>query len=129
MPKGMYLSYADYKEAGGDLPESSFKITEFACRKKIDRLTSSRVRNMQAVPEAVKMCMLAMIPIEQNTSASSLAGKKTVTSYSTDGYSEHYGKAMTADDGKQAMTSLIKEYLDGEKDDLGVPLLYRGLVL
>ena len=123
----VYLTYEEYKGYGGDLPQSSFVILEFQCRKKIDYMTDSRVQRMSNVPEAVKLCMMSLIPIENKTGATAQATNPVVTSFSTDGYSESYGKAMSAADSEQTMRSTINTLLYGVLDDNGIPLLYRGL--
>lgn len=122
-----YLTYEEYKGYGGDLPQSSFVILEFQCRKKIDYMTDSRVQRMAEVPDAVKLCMMSLIPIENKTGATAQATNPVVTSFSTDGYSESYGKAMSAADSERTMRSTINTLLYGVLDDDGIPLLYRGL--
>lgn len=127
MPKGVYLSYNEYVDRGGDLPQSSFSLLEFQARKRIDYLTDSRVQAMAAVPEAVKLCIMALIPVDNKVGASAQASNPVVTSFSTDGYSESYGKAMGASDADSVMAGMVKTYLYGEVDDNGVELLYRGV--
>jgi len=127
MPKSKYLSYAEYVERGGDLPQTSFSLLEFQAQKRIDYLTDSRVQAMAEVPEAVKLCIMALIPMDNKVGASAQASTPVVTSFSTDGYSESYGKAMGTADAEKAMNSVVKSYLYGEADDNGVELLYRGV--
>ena len=59
--------------------------------------------------------------------AEAQANTPTVTSFSTDGYSESYGKALSAEDAELSMNRLIVTSLYGEYDDKGVPLLYKGV--
>lgn len=127
MAHSKYLTYAEYVERGGTLPETSFNLLEFKSRKRIDYLTASRVQNMAEVPEAVKMCVMCLISLENTVGVQAQAEKPVVTSFSTDGYSESYGKAMGAADADKSMNAVVGEYLYGEKDDNGVPLLYRGV--
>ena len=96
-----YLSYEEYVAYGGTLPLPAFTLLELRCRKRIDFLTASRVQNMGAVPEAVKLCMMSLIGIE------GAAG-------------------VDAQDAVQSMNAVIGTSLYGEVDDNGVPLLYRG---
>lgn len=121
-----YLSYEEYVAYGGTLPLPAFTLLELRCRKRIDLLTASRVQNMGAVPEAVKLCMMSLISIEGAAGVEAQIEKPVVTSFSTDGYSESYGKAMGAQDAAQSMNAVIGTSLYGEVDDNGVPLLYRG---
>ena len=53
-----YLTYEEYQEFGGTLPETEFEMAEFQARKRIDYWTDSRVQNMSEVPEAVKRCIM-----------------------------------------------------------------------
>lgn len=123
----MYLTYDEYKNYGGTFSEMDFPMMEFKCRKRIDRLTDCRVQNMANVPEAVKLCMVSLIKLENAVGNEAQAEKPIVTSYSTDGYSESYGKALGASEASQAMNETVLSMLYGEVDDNGVPLLYRGV--
>ena len=82
---------------------------------------------MATVPEAVKLCMMSLIRIDTAAGAEAQIATPTVTSFSTDGYSESYGHALSAEDAEAAMTRQIQTDLYGEVDDNGVPLLYRGV--
>ena len=127
MAHAQYLTYDEYKGYGGTQPETSFTLLEFKARKRIDRLTDSRVQDMNTVPEAVKLCAVSLIGLESSVGAEAQAEKPVVTSFSTDGYSESYGKAMNADDAEKSMDTVVNSMLYGECDDYGVPLLYRGV--
>lgn len=122
-----YLTYEEYKEYGGTLPPADFMEAEFNCRKRIDRLTDCRVQYMAEVPEAVKRCMFSLIKIDASAGAEAQISNPTVTSFNTDGYSESYGHALSAEDAEQVMTRMIATDLYGELNDYGVPLLYRGV--
>ena len=129
MAHELYLTYQEYKSYGGELSETAFIPLEFKSRKRIDYLTDSRVENMAAVPAAVKLCMYVLIGMESSVGRSEQAASPSVSSFNTDGYSETYSQAMDADTANAQMDALTKEYLYGEKDDNGTPLLYRGLDL
>lgn len=122
-----YLTYEEYREYGGGASETDFKALEFRARKRIDRLTASRVQNMVSVPEAVKLCMMSLIQIDSKAGAEAQIEKPVVTSFNTDGYSESYGKALGVADADATMSASVRSMLWGETDDNGVPLLYRGL--
>ena len=123
----MYLPYEEYKNYGGTLSEKEFPLMEFKCRKRIDKLTDCRVQKMASVPEAVKLCMMSLIKLESAAGTEAQVENPVVTSFSTDGYSESYGKAMGASEASTAMNSTVYSMLYGELDDDGVPLLYRGV--
>lgn len=122
-----YLTYAEYQLMGGTLSEQEFIRLEFKARKRIDRLTDSRVQNMASVPEAVKMCMYSVITLIGTVGAEAQATNPTVTSYNTDGYSESYGHSLSVEAADISVDKTIKSDLYGELDDNGVPLLYRGV--
>lgn len=127
MSHAVYLTYQEYKDKGGTASETDFALLEFRARKRIDYLTASRVQDMAQVPEAVKLCMLSIMRIDSKSGAEAQTDKPVVTSFSTDGYSESYGKALSVEDAEKTMSASIRSMLWGEMDDRGVPLLYRGL--
>lgn len=122
-----YLTYQEYQAYGGTLPEAEFTLAEFRARKRIDRHTDCRVQYMDAVPEAVKLCMCSLIKIDSAAGAEAQISNPTVTSFNTDGYSESYGHALSAETAEGAMDAAIRADLYGEVNDHGVPLLYRGV--
>ena len=123
-----YLTYEEYQNYGGDLPETDFTLFEFRARKKIDYWTDSRVQRMAAVPEAVKLSMMQIIAFDKKFGAEAQADSPIVASFNTDGYSESYGGASDqASAAEASMQSAVRSLLYGEKDDEGTPLLYRGV--
>lgn len=126
MAQTVYLTYEEYVERGGASSESAFPLLEFRARKRIDRMTFSRVQDMAEVPEAVKLCMMSIIGIDSKVGVEAQVENPVVTSFNTDGYSESYGKALSATDAEAAMSASIRSMLWGEVNDDGVPLLYRG---
>lgn len=122
-----YLTYTEYQAYGGALSSADFDDAEFKARKAIDRLTDCRVREMSEVPEAVKRCMFSIISIDSAAGAEAQISNPTVTSFNTDGYSESYGHALSADDATKEIAKRITTDLYGEVNDYGVPLLYRGV--
>lgn len=121
-----YLTYDEYVNYGGSASQTAFPTLEFKARKQIDYLTASRVQNMETVPEAVKLCMVCIMNMDQATGAEAQATNPQMTSFNTDGYSESYGHALSADDTAKQIKKQITAMLYGEADDNGVPLLYRG---
>lgn len=121
-----YLTYEEYTGYGGAESQAAFTLLEFKARKRIDYLTASRVQNMEAVPESVKLCMMTLINVDAKVGVEAQAINPQITSYNTDGYSESYGNALSADDAARQMDKQITAMLYGERDDNGVPLLYRG---
>ena len=122
-----YLTYEEYTKYGGAESQAAFTLLEFKARKRIDYLTASRVQGMEAVPESVKLCMMTLINMDAKVGVEAQAVNPQMTSFNTDGYSESYGNALSADDAARQMDKQIVAMLYGEKDDNGVPLLYRGV--
>lgn len=124
----MYLTYKEYTSLGGSsVSEAAFPLSEMKARKRIDRMTAERVKAMQEVPEAVKMCMVSLINMEASVGAEAQVTNPLVTSFSTDGYSETYGHALNANEANAQMDRMIVSMLYGEYDDMGTHLLYRGV--
>jgi len=121
-----YLTYDEYVTYGGSASQTAFPALEFKARKQIDYLTANRVQGMETVPEAVKLCMVCVMNMEQVTGAEAQATNPQMTSFNTDGYSESYGHSLSADDTAKQIKKQITAMLYGETDDNGVPLLYRG---
>ena len=122
----VYLTYAEYQAYGGTLSESDFTLAEFKARKRIDYLTDSRVQDMETVPTAVKLCIMALIDMDAKIGEEAQASPE-VKSFNTDGYSESYGSRMSMAEAQKAIGAVVGQYLYGELDDKGIPLLYRGI--
>ena len=78
------------------------------------------------VSDFISLLMVELIQMEQ-TQGAALLENKAVTSFSNDGYSETYADPLTTDRVKELETDLILQYLSGEVDDNGTPLLYLGV--
>lgn len=124
----MYIDLKSYQEYGGEngITSAAFAREEFRARKLVDNATQNRVSKMREVPEAVKLLMVELIGLER-TQGARLLENQPVTSFSNDGYSETYADPLTADRVKEIEQDLICQYLAGECDDSGVPLLYLGV--
>lgn len=122
-----YLTYPEYVGYGGTASPADFAVLEARARKRIDRMTASRVQKMNAVPDDVKFCMVSLIEVDCRAGVEAQVKNPVVTSFNTDGYSESYGKALSVADADASMSATIKTMLWGVTDDNGVPLLYRGV--
>lgn len=120
-----YLTYDEYKQLGGTLAQVDFVLAEFKARKRVDGQTLSRVQNMQTVPQAVKMCCIAIIAVESKAGFETQAVTPTVASFNTDGYSQTFSR-ISAEETETGLNNIVRTYLQGEFDDNGTPLLYRG---
>ena len=132
-----YLTYDEYKTWGlpegteppeGIMDGAAFAVAEFRARKTIDYWTDSRVQKMETVPEAVKHCMISIIKLDSKYGAEAQIENPLLSSFNTDGYSESYGSATDQEAAAQKATAdCIRQWLYGETDDEGTPLLYRGI--
>lgn len=124
----MYIDLAYYKENGGkaDMTDAAFVRSEFRARKIVDKLTQNRIQKMQEIPEAVKRLMVELVTLESAQGAAVLENQ-AVTSFSNDGYSETYADPLTGERVKEIESELVSEYLSGEADDNGIPLLWVGV--
>ena len=123
----MYIDLSYYKNNGGKTVEdTAFPKLEFRARMMLDRLTQGRIQKMKAVPETVKRLMVELIGLEIGQGAE-LTERKSVTSFSNDGYSETYADPLTGEQVKEIQCNLVSEYLSEETDDEGTPLLFLGV--
>lgn len=124
----MYIDLAYYEANGGkaDITDAAFAQTEFRARKLVDMLTQGRVKKMETVPEAVKRLMVELVSLE-TTQGAEITENQAVTSFSNDGYSETYADPLTRERVKEIECELVSEYLSGETDDSGTPLLWLGV--
>ena len=127
MAHDMYLTYEEYIGLGGTVDAAAWPPLECACRKRIDRITDCRVQNMAEVPKAVKLCIFALAQMESAVGPVAQVTSPTVTSFSTDGYTENHGNVPNAEEAAKQMNAIAADMLYGELDDYGVPLLYRGV--
>lgn len=116
-----YLTYEEYQELGGELPEAPFNLLEYESRKEIDKYTFGRLMELEELPEDIaadiKNCM--MVLIKQNSVKSETVSKK---SESIDGYSVSFNGTA---EYESLTKKTIQTLLNGIKLN-GVPLLYTG---
>lgn len=122
-----YLTYEEYSLMGGKVPFEEFPPLEFRSRKRLDYVTNHRIKRMKNVPYAVKVCMRELIDLENTCGTIKITQNPTPTSFSNDGYTETYGNALNITTADQTLNRVIYQLLDGEYDDEGTPLLYRGV--
>lgn len=124
----MYIDLTYYLNSGGkqSITDAAFTRNEYRARKLVDKLTQGRLKNMAQVPEAVKRLMVELVTLEESQGAE-LANRQTVKSFSNDGYSETYADPLTGEQVKELECELVSEYLSGETDDEGTPLLWLGV--
>ena len=122
-----YLSYEEYKSLGGTLGEMPFNILELKARQIINERTQNRLKNVEKIPQEVKICVYDLINTMNKYNLSDNSTSSNISSENTDGYS------VTYKSGTELTEEQKKEYDDVmEKDLYGVivdntPILYLGV--
>ena len=122
-----YLNYEDYKSLGGTLDIMPFNILEFESRKIIDTRTQSRLKNIDVIPQEVKMCMFAIMNAIQSSVIDNK--KANISSESIDGYSVTYLSPVEIQQSIKAKNDEIEDIMFSYLMDVIVnstPILYLG---
>lgn len=104
-----YLSYQEYIELGGTLEEVPFNELEYECRRIIDSNTQNRLKNVEEIPEEVKMLEYKMLDILQQYYISLKKSQNGIQSENTDGYSVTY---ISSSEIKQLVINKSNEFQD-----------------
>lgn len=121
-----YLSYEEYKSLGGTLGEMPFNILELKARQIINERTQNRLKNIEEMPQEVKICVYDLINTMNKYNLSDNSTSSNISSENTDGYSVTYksGTEMTAEQKAQyediMLTDLYGVIVNGEA------ILYLG---
>lgn len=120
----MFLSYEEYMALGGKLDEAAFNIYGYEAEQRVSSETHKRIYNVcEETKERVKACIARVADMTNKGSVMSSDIKVTASSH--DGLSQSYSLPTQSDYSLQ-ISDIIYNYLCGEKDLKGVPLLYRG---
>ena len=122
-----YLTYEEYKSLGGTLGEMPFNILEFKARQIINERTQNRLKNIEEMPQEVKICVYDLINTMNKYNLSNNSTSSNVSSENTDGYSVTYksGTELTEEQKKQ-YDDVIETDLYGVIVD-NTPILYLGV--
>lgn len=136
----MYLTYLEYQNYGGTLPETAFNTCEMQAETLIDWYTFNRLQKDTEFSEQVKKCMYLLvheIEIQSNllngngdSSAGTGGAGVSIASTSNDGVSTSYNvlsAEQVLESSKSQIESIIKMGLQGVVNSLGRRVLYRGL--
>ena len=121
-----YLTYEEYKSLGGTLGEMPFNILELKARQIINERTQNRLKNIEEMPQEVKICVYDLINTMNKYNLSDNSTSSNVSSENTDGYSVTYksGTEMTTEQKAQLedvmLTDLYGVVVNGEA------ILYLG---
>lgn len=125
----MYLSFEEFEMLGGNITTvnaGKFTLLETKAESRINFLTNNRIKAMITVPDPVKYAIVEIINLEAAAGSTAQVENPVVTSFSNDGYTEHYGNVYSVEKTKQEQDRIIFDFLSNVKDDKGTPLLYRG---
>ena len=121
-----YLTYEEYKSLGGTLGEMPFNILELKARQIINERTQNRLKDIEKIPQEVKICVYDLINTMNKYNLSNNSTSSNVSSENTDGYSVTYksGTEMTTEQKAQLedvmLTDLYGVVVNGEA------ILYLG---
>ncbi len=91
MFNGQYLTYLEYQSLGGTLEETPFNLLEFEARKQIDLRTQNRLKDVDTIPNEVKLCDYHLIDkIMSFANTIQTASQNNVKQENIDGYSVTY---------------------------------------
>ena len=125
--KNQYLSYEEYKSLGGTLGEMPFNILELKARQIINERTQNRLKDVEKIPQEVKICVYDLIQIINKYNNSNNSTSSNISSENTDGYS------VTYKSGTELTEEQKKQYDDVMETDLygvivdNTPILYLGV--
>ena len=125
--KNQYLTYEEYKSLGGTLGEMPFNILELKARQVINERTQNRLKNIEEMPQEVKICVYDLINTMNKYNLSDNSTSSNISSENTDGYS------VTYKSGTELTEEQKKQYDDVMETDLygvivdNTPILYLGV--
>ena len=121
-----YLTYEEYKSLGGTLGEMPFNILELKARQIINERTQNRLKNVEDIPQEVKICVYDLINTMNKYNLSDNSTSSNISSENIDGYSISYKS------GTELIEEQKKQYNDIMETDLNgvivdnTPILYLG---
>ena len=125
--KNQYLSYEEYKSLGGTLGEMPFNILELKARQVINERTQNRLKNIEEMPQEVKICVYDLINTMNKYNLSDNSTSSNVSSENTDGYSVTYKSGIElTDEQKKQYNDIMETDLYGVIVD-NTPILYLGV--
>lgn len=122
-----YLSYEEYKSLGGTLGEMPFNILELKAQQIINERTQNRLKDVEKIPQEVKICVYDLIQIINKYNNSNNSTSSNISSENIDGYSVSYksGTELTEEQKKQ-YDDVMETDLYGVIVD-NTPILYLGV--
>lgn len=125
--EGQYLTYIEYQNLGGSaIGEMPFNLLEFESRKQIDSRTQGRLKNVDNIPQDVKLCDFHLIEKIKSYAESTKSIGGNVASETTDGYSISY---ITANQIQEIVKSKNSELQDIMLNDLYSVIVNREHII
>lgn len=131
--EGQYLTKEEYDELGGSpMEEMPFNLLEFEARRKIDIYTFNRVKDLETIPQEVKLCEYNLINSIKNyyETSNNVGANGNIKSENTDGYSISYITASEISNivksKSDELDDIIRNYLLGVIVE-GQHLMYCGV--
>lgn len=126
---GQYLTYNEYKALGGNLDITPFNLLEYEARRIIDSRTLQRLKEIEIIPQEVKMCMFSLVNTI-NGYANKSQTSKNISSESVGSYSVSYATGTqiqeTINSKNAELTYIVLTYLTGVIVN-GEHLVYLGV--
>lgn len=114
---GQYLRYEEYKALGGTLDRMPFELLEYETRKRIDERTQNRLKNIEDIPQEVKMCMFKLMNVMSSYDEGLDSVSRNIASENTDGYSVSYVTGSQIQEvlktKNKELDDIIMTYLNG----------------
>ena len=114
---GQYLTYEQYKALGGTLDRMPFELLEYETRKRIDERTQNRLKNIEDIPQEVKMCMFKLMGVMSSYDEGLDTVSRNIASENTDGYSVSYVTGSQIQEvlktKNKELDDIIMTYLNG----------------
>ena len=122
-----YLTYAEYKSLGGTLDEMPFNILELKARQIINERTQNRLKDVEKIPQEVKICVYDLINTMNKYNLSNNSTSSNVSSENIDGYSVTYksGTELTEEQKKKYEDVMLTDLYGVIVDN--TPILYLGV--
>ena len=122
-----YLTYEEYKSLGGTLGEMPFNILELKARQIINVRTQNRLKDVEKIPQEVKICVYNLIQTINKYNNSNNSTSSNISSENIDGYSVSYksGTELTTEQKAQFEDVMLTDLYGVIVDN--TPILYLGV--
>lgn len=122
-----YLTYEEYKSLGGTLGEMPFNILELKAQQIINGRTQNRLKDVEKIPQEVKICVYDLIQIINKYNNSNNSTSSNISSENIDGYSVSYKSSTElTEEQKKQYDDIMETDLYGVIVD-NTPILYLGV--